>query len=164
MRHKIIIRNLAPNDMDRILEFRKETARISFPGLKFSKEDARRTFILHDKKYPGTIKIACSGPLQIGFIMFKPKKGFLGPFGYIDIIFVKEAYRDKGVGALLLKEAESWFRRKGINRINATITDTNSHSRDFFRENGYKDTRIVVEKNIGKKALIREPSKRIKSR
>ena len=148
MNPKIAIRDFQPGDMERILDFRAETGRISFPGQKMDRERTRRILLRHAERYPGTIKVALSGSRPIGFIRFQPKSGEFGKYGHINIIFVKQAFRRKGVGVLLLREAESWLRKNGIRTIDAEITNANSPSLDFFRGQGYKGTRTVMEKRV----------------
>jgi GNAT superfamily N-acetyltransferase len=132
--------------MEKLLEYREETAGISFPGIRMDRNNARKNILRHAEKHPGTIKIAESGGKPVGYIMFQPRKSSFGSYGHADTIFVEKAYRSQGVGALLLKSAEKWFRKKGIKRMNATITASNRTSLDFFREHGYRQTRVVVEK------------------
>jgi GNAT superfamily N-acetyltransferase len=148
MKSKITVRDFIPSDTDKLLKYREETARMSFPGKKLDKEHARKAILRHMQKWPGTVRLACQDSKPVGFIMFQPKRGSLGSYGYINAIFVEKAHRDKGVGALLLKSAEDWLHKKGIKRINAAITATNKHSLDFFREHGYMNKRTVVEKRI----------------
>ena len=152
MTSKITIRDFQPGDMERLLDFREETGRISFPGLRMDRERTRRILLRHAERYPGTIKVALSGNRPVGFIRFQPKSGEFGKYGHIDIIFVEQAFRRKGVGVLLLREAEKWFKKKGVRRIYAEITGTNSPSLKFFKGRGYKGMRTVVEKDFGKKA------------
>lgn len=134
--------------MEKLLEYREKTARISFPGIRMDRNNAKRTMLRHAEKHPGTIKVAESDGNPAGYIMFQPKKGSLGPYGHINTIFVEKTYRNRGVGALLLKEAEKRLRKKGLRRMNATVTATNRRSLDFFGEHGYRKTRIVVEKSV----------------
>jgi ribosomal protein S18 acetylase RimI-like enzyme len=148
MKGKITVRDFIPSDTEKILKHREETACISFPGLKMDKEHSRKSMLFHLKKYPGTIKVAECGGRMIGFIEFRPKSGSFGRYGYINIIFVEKNHRNRGVGAVLLREAEKWFISAGIRCIQATVTNTNGQSVDFFRKEGYLPRRVVVEKRI----------------
>jgi ribosomal protein S18 acetylase RimI-like enzyme len=168
---KIRIRDFVRSDTDDLLGFREATARISFPGLRFDMKKARKAILEHKKKHPGTIKVAeiverrrmqgrrrqetpsKSTPPSvhrkaIGFIRFRPKSGSLGECGYVNTVFVEKPYRKHGVGSLLLKEAEAWFRSRGLGRIEATVTSSNAHSIDFFKGHGYREKRTIVEKKI----------------
>jgi len=148
MKANIAIRDFASEDMETILEFREETAGESFPGLKMDREKARKAILRQMKRHPGTVKVAVSEGQPVGLVMFKAKNSSLGSYGRISTIFVEASYRKHGVGALLLKEAEKSLASRGIRRICADITSTNTHSLDFFRKHGYRETRTVVEKKV----------------
>jgi ribosomal protein S18 acetylase RimI-like enzyme len=148
MKPGITIRDFIPSDIGRLLDFREETGRISFPGQRMDRERTRRILLRHVERYPGTIKVALSGGRPVGFVRFQPKSGDFGKYGHINIIFVDEGHRHAGVGEMLLQEAERWLRKKGITHISAEITNANSPSLDFFRGHGYKGMRTVVEKRV----------------
>jgi ribosomal protein S18 acetylase RimI-like enzyme len=146
MKRKITVRDFQEKDTERILEYREETACISFPGMNMDKEQSRKSILVHLKKYPGTIKVAEVKGKPIGYIMFQSKKGSLGSYGRINIIFVEKNYRKHGVGKLLLEAAEKWFRSQGIKRKEAVVTNSNISSCEFFRRHGYTERRTVFEK------------------
>jgi len=148
MTSKVTIRDFQPGDTERLLDFREQTGRISFPGLKLDRERSRKVLLRHAERYPGTIKVALSGSQPVGYIRFRPKSGEFERYGHINIIFVEQVLRRRGVGALLLREAERWLKKKGITSISAEITSTNSASLDFFRARGYRVRRMVVEKRV----------------
>ena len=144
----IAVRDFQEKDTEKILQFRKETAGESFPGIEMNRGKARRAILRHMKRHPGTVKVAELEGKPIGLVMFKLKAGSLGSYGRITTIFVKKPYRNQGVGAFLLQEAEKSLLSKGIKRIYAEVTNTNTHSLDFFREHGYTNKRTVVEKRV----------------
>jgi GNAT superfamily N-acetyltransferase len=144
----ISIREFSRKDTKTVLDFREQTGRISFPGKRMDRKSAERDVLRHIERYPGTIMIAWSATRPVGFIRFRPKTGEFGKYGYVNIIFVEQGFRHKGVGALLLREAENWFHSKGIRSIQATITNSNRLSLDFFKKEGYLSKRTVVEKRL----------------
>jgi len=148
MKPRITVRDFRPADTERLMEFRRETGEISFPGKRMDRANARRNILRHAKKYPGTIKVAESDSGPVGYVMFRPSKSSFGSYGRLDIIFVEKAFRDRGVGALLLKEAEMWLRKKGMRRVSATVTATNRRSLGFFTGRAYRKKRLILEKAI----------------
>ncbi len=55
---------------------------------------------------------------------------------YVDLIFVDQKYRGRGIGKRLLKEAEAWAKKKGCRNINLnTIT---FQAPEFYRKMGYQ--------------------------
>ncbi len=148
MNVKIAIRDFHPGDLEKMLDYREETARISFPGLKMDREKSRRSMLLHIERNPGTVQVAEINGRPAGYVMFQPRRGSVGTYGRINIIFVEEGFRHKGVGKLLLDSAEEWLRSHGIKRTEAVITNSNIQSCDFFREHGYREKRTVFEKRL----------------
>jgi len=146
MKEKITVRDFMEKDMKKILEYRQETACISFPGINMDREKSRKSLLFHLKKHPGTIKVAEIKGSPIGYIRFHPRKGSLGRYGRINIIFVEKNYRNSGVGKILLEKAEEWFRLQGIMRMEAVVTNSNVSSCEFFRHKGYAEKRTVFEK------------------
>jgi ribosomal protein S18 acetylase RimI-like enzyme len=146
---ELMIRDFTEKDLDRILDYREEVARISFPELTLDRKKAREFILTHIEKRPGTLKIAEVERKPVGFIRFRIEKGSFGDYGGIDIIFVEKSHRQQGTGRLLLETAEKWFMSKGIDRVEATITNTNAPSLSFFRSLGYAEKRTVLEKKLG---------------
>ena len=148
MKPKVRVRDFRPADTERLLEFREETGRISFPGKRMDKANARKSMLRHAEKHPGTIKVAESGGKPIGYIMFRPRRGSFGSYGRVDMVFVEKSFRRQGVGELLLREAETWFRRKGMTHVNAAVTASNTRSLGFFGRHAYRKKRLILEKKI----------------
>jgi ribosomal protein S18 acetylase RimI-like enzyme len=148
MKGRISIRDFRAGDAEKLLECREEAARMSFPGMRMDREKSRKSIMLHLKKHPGTIKVAETKGSAIGFIEFKLKSCSFGRYGYINLIFVEEKHRKHGVGKVLLDSAEKWFLSRCIRSIQATVTNTNNESLDFFREHGFLPRRVIVEKRI----------------
>jgi len=149
---EVVIRYFTEKDMEQILDYREESGKISFPGLRVDRRRAKGYITDHVKKYPGTLKVAESDGKLVGFIRFHLEEGSFGDYGLIDIIFVEKSHRKQGIGKLLLQEAEKWFRSKGLSRIEATVTNTNMPSISFFKSHGYTEKRTVFEKSLVKKA------------
>jgi ribosomal protein S18 acetylase RimI-like enzyme len=146
---QVSIRDFVPADMEKILDYREESGRISFPELSIDRERERGFITEHVRKNPGTIKIAEAGGSPVGYIRFQVKPSSFGDYGLINAVFVDMEHRNGGVGKLLIKAAEEWLMSKGINRIEATITNTNAPSLGFFRSLGYAEKRTVFEKKLG---------------
>jgi len=144
----IIIRDFAPKDIERILDYREESARVSFPDLMLDREKAKGFLLEHAEKHPGTIRVAELGGRLVGFVRFLPEKGSFGDYGILDLIFVEEDFRKMGAGKALLQAAEEWFAARGISRIEAVVTKTNAASLGFFKSNGYEEKRAVLQKKL----------------
>ena len=146
MTNQIRIREFRPSDLPKIVEYRMQTAAISFHGERFDEKKARSILLTHARRHPGMIKVAEHEGRQVGFVRFQKRSGPLGRSGHINVIFVEEPYRKHGVGALLLSAAEAHLKKAGIRRITADVTASNQASLDFFEERGYSPRRVVLEK------------------
>jgi len=64
--------------------------------------------------------------------VLKPRR-----FAHIDEIVVKAAYRGRGVGHLLMEQAEAWARANGATAIELGVYEFNREAQDFYRGLGY---------------------------
>ncbi len=79
----------------------------------------------------------------IGHIMLEIKK--IPPVyeiereGYVDELFVKEGFRGKKIGTMLLKEGESWARKKGMRQFGLMANVKNTRARQVYLKFGLAD-------------------------
>ena len=66
--------------------------------------------------------------------------------GIINEISVSEKNRRKGIGEILLKYSEDWFKERGIKRIDCQVATKNIISTSFWKKNNY----IEYSKNCSK--------------
>lgn len=134
--------------MEKILDYREESGRINFPGLVIDREREREHIREHNRKYPGTIKVAEIGGKVAGYIRFHVRESSFGDYAIIDAIFVEKNCRKTGIGKLLHDATERHLLFLGIKDVEATVTDTNIPSLSFFKSRGYEEKRTVLEKRI----------------
>ena len=81
--------------------------------------------------------------------------GYDGYRGHLNRVAVLKAYRQQGVGALLVREAEARLRALGCAKINLQIRAANHAVASFYRSLGY-----AVEERIsmGKLVAADDPS------
>jgi ribosomal protein S18 acetylase RimI-like enzyme len=145
---RIRFRDFEDRDLDRILDFKKESAGVSFPGMDFDMDLFRRKLLGMLRKDPNSVKVAELGNDIIGYVFLEIKKAGTGSIGCINHVFVSEPHRNSGLGASLVKIAEDYLRSRGIRRIRATVTKTNQASLNFCRKLGYKEKRLILEKTL----------------
>lgn len=82
--------------------------------------------------------IAANGEEAIGYALFFPNfSSFRGERGlYLDDIFIKEAYRGKGVGEAMLKRIASDAIARGFERIDFLVLDWNKPAIGFYEKLG----------------------------
>ena len=60
-------------------------------------------------------------------------------WGYIDEIAVMASHRQKGAGQKMLAEILTWFKSKGVNRVELEVTARNAIGYAFWRKHGFRD-------------------------
>ncbi len=94
---------------------------------------------------PDLFLVARDGARVIGSIL----AGYDGYRGHINRVAVLKAYRRQGVGARLVREAESRLSALGCTKINLQIRAANHAVADFYRRLGYDgEERIDMAKLI----------------
>ncbi len=66
------------------------------------------------------------------------------PVAYVEGIYVKGAYRRKGVGRALIPEAEAWAVEKGCEQLASDTWVWNTLSQEFHTRAGFSETERVV--------------------
>jgi ribosomal protein S18 acetylase RimI-like enzyme len=68
--------------------------------------------------------------------------------GYISELYVRQAYRGKGLGGRLLAIAEERLRERGCNLVKLEVFVPTSRSVQFYRQNGYGEREVVMMKEL----------------
>lgn len=58
---------------------------------------------------------------------------------YIDFLFIKEEYRNQGVGKTLMKKLIQWIKKKKVTDIRLQVFHNSSETLKFYRNMGFKD-------------------------
>ncbi len=69
--------------------------------------------------------------------------------GFVYDIFVKEEYRNRGVGKVLLRKAESYCRERGYRRIGLMVSVENQQAIELYTRMGFRATHKFMEKELG---------------
>jgi len=116
---------------------------------KHPAENIRKDFerMLGSKNEQSFICIKNNKP--IGFINLAIRSDYVegsktSPVGYLEGIYVKKAYRKKGIAKLLFKEAEKWFKAKYVKEIGSDAMATNIVSQKFHKNLGFTKGETIV--------------------
>ncbi|MBN1176859.1 MAG: GNAT family N-acetyltransferase [Dehalococcoidales bacterium] len=71
-----------------------------------------------------------------------------GQIGYVQHLFVTEAYRRRGIGEKLYNEIIQWFRSRDIKRVHLDALVKNKVANSFWRKHGYKDFQKTLYREI----------------
>lgn len=66
------------------------------------------------------------------------------PTGFVEGIFVKPAYRRKGISNNLIAQGESWLKTKGCKQIGSDIELSNDTSYKFHTSVGFKEANRLI--------------------
>ena len=87
------------------------------------------------------ILLAVADPSPIGYCMIRsiaPNPVLVsGRIGFIQDLAVAAAHRRRKIGTALVRKAETWFRRRGVVRIELDVAARNPASQLFWRQMGF---------------------------
>ncbi len=66
------------------------------------------------------------------------------PVGYIEALFVKPEFRNKGIAAKLCRLAEEWALMKGCTEMGSDTWESNHKSRAFHLSIGFREDDVLV--------------------
>ena len=141
----MIIRPFESSDLDRILEFKCESTKVSFPTCEIDSSFFKRNLL---KTEPGSVLVAEDNGKLIGYIYLKTKKTDTGAYGIIHHIYIDPEHRGKGLATQLMQKGEEHFKTKGLKKIRATVTLSNESSLKVAKKFGFNEKRIIFEKNL----------------
>lgn len=86
-----------------------------------------------------------------GFVMFTVEVGGYEQDlrrGIVENLYVDPEYRDEGVGATLLGQAEEQLAEQGVDVVALEVMVDNEAGRRFYRRHGYEPHRLELEKGV----------------
>jgi GNAT superfamily N-acetyltransferase len=89
----------------------------------------------------GLAVIAESEGVPVGFIhgSFRRRRDYEPEtVGYINYIFVREGFRRRGIGRLLVREVSTFFASKGVEDVTLNYVDGNRDGEMFWRSLGFE--------------------------
>ncbi len=99
----------------------------------------------------GWVLMAESQGEPLGFLFFRtdfPILYFKGPIFWIDLVFVAQQARGRGVGKALYEEASSMASQLGFDRIVLDVFDANEGSLQFHEKMGFHRVYGIFEKRL----------------
>ncbi|MBU5438475.1 GNAT family N-acetyltransferase [Tissierella sp. MSJ-40] len=84
-----------------------------------------------------------------GFIYMSVRTDYVegsdsSPVAYIEGIYVKPEFRNKGIARLLFKAGENWAKANGCIQIGSDIEWDNNVSYDFHRKIGFEEVNRII--------------------
>jgi len=151
---KILLRQFEwKKDVQTICEFHKDHIQINFPDSRYKEKLFKKIVKNEYEKEPEGFLIVVDPKTakDIGFLWlntrYDPYREM--KYGYIHHIHLVPEFRGKGIGTILMKTAEDYFRKKGVNFLQLGTYANNSASVKLFKKVGYKVKRLVMERELG---------------
>ena len=149
------------NDGAAICNFQEETYGINFPDFQYTKAfadafsyDLRRAgldpnhgiFVLDDgRETPPGKHGNIAGFL---WVVITQNTWSGERYGYINNLYVSPERRGGGLGRELMKQADEFFRSRGIRRVRLTVTHNNESAVELYRACGYQVDRWEMQKKL----------------
>lgn len=130
------IRMAIPADVPMILQMTKELADFEKIEISATKKNLQEV-LFHDSKGPEAL-IAEEDGFPIGYLIFyQTYSGSLGKRGiYIEDVYIKEPYRQKGYGTLFFKEVAKIAKARKCGRLDWSVFNWNENAIRFYQKIG----------------------------
>lgn len=92
-----------------------------------------------------------SADVIVGFAMYHLEEGLYEmdvTRGVVENIYVVPTARGRGIGSALMERAEEDLRAEGADTVILSVMAANRRALDFYREQGYEEQRIVLERAL----------------
>jgi len=130
-----------------------------WPDVPAEEHARERDEILSTRKFgtlPGEILVsyaengALTGFIEVGLRSHADGCDFKQPVGYVEGWFVRETFRNQGVGRLLMRTAEDWARSQGCLEIASDTWISNEGSQHAHQALGFEvvDRCVHFRKNL----------------
>ncbi len=160
--------HIAPmgNEIEQYVRYRQDAWQVIYGSLEgFDGPgfwmDAQRTM----GGDPNAMVVGYLDRTPVGMIQLSPDRDSRKGVGYIPFLYLREAYRHKGLGIQLIGHAVSFYRKLGRDRLQLSVAPTNEKALGFYHKFGFREVGknpgrfgrlIVMEKDI---ALPKLPKK-----
>ena len=137
-------------DREAVLEFQRDTYELNFPGFVATDEflaayerDLRQA---QRSRHQAVWVVEQEGRL-CGFLWLSLIATMTDPcVGFINNLYVAPEERGKGLGRLLVRQADEWFRQQGVGKAQLTASAHNEAAIRLYESVGYRTIRVRMEK------------------
>ncbi len=134
----VTIRPVAPNELQRVLQFIRELAQYEhLEDQVVASEEGLRAALFGPRPYAEVV-FACVEAEPVGFALFFHNfSTFLGRPGiYLEDLFIRPEHRGRGIGRELLQWLAALAVHRGCGRLEWSVLDWNEPSIGFYRSLG----------------------------
>lgn len=151
---EIQIRPAKEDDIDTLLEFEKGIIETERPFDTTLKDGEIHYYDLVELiRSPGSAVVVAEIDSQLvgsGYAQVRKADPFLKHtyFAYLGFMYVRPAFRGKGINQSLLEALISWAKSKGISEIRLDVYDENIVAKNAYLKAGFKPILLTMRKGI----------------
>ena len=151
---EIKIRPAKEDDIDTLLEFEKGIIETERPFDTTLKDGEIHYYDLVELiRSPGSAVVVAEIDGQLvgsGYAQVRKADPFLKHtyFAYLGFMYVRPAFRGKGINQSLLEALISWVKSKGISEIRLDVYDENIVAKNAYLKAGFKPILLTMRKGI----------------
>ena len=151
---EIKIRPAKEDDIDTLLEFEKGIIETERPFDTTLKDGEIHYYDLVELiRSPGSAVVVAEIDSQLvgsGYAQVRRADPFLKHtyFAYLGFMYVRPAFRGKGINQSLLEALISWAKSKGISEIRLDVYDENIVAKNAYLKAGFKPILLTMRKGI----------------
>lgn len=97
-----------------------------------------------DKYYVAKAEGRCVGFIHMHLRVDYVEGSRSSPVGYVEGLYVEEAFRHRGVARLLLEAGEQWAKDQGCTELGSDTELDNVQSREVHRKLGFREVNKIV--------------------
>ncbi|AWN22150.1 GNAT family N-acetyltransferase [Deinococcus irradiatisoli] len=91
-------------------------------------------------------------PRRAGFLRLDTERPLFGaPFAYLADLALAEWAEGRGLGKLLLAQAERWAEEQGLKQVQLHVFATNARARRLYAQAGYSEVTLGLSKLLGRR-------------
>jgi len=151
---EIKIRPAKEEEIKTLLEFEKAIIETERPfDSTFKDEEIHYYDLLELIRSPGSEVMVAEINGQLvgsGYAQIRKADPFLKHthFGYLGFMYVKPAFRGKGINQSLLEALLSWAKAKGISEIRLDVYDENIVAKNAYLKSGFRPILVTMRRRI----------------
>ncbi len=139
-------------DYRAVLNAQCDLYRINFPRFvctpAFLADQAQRLRAAARRPFENGIFVLDDGLDFAGYIWVAIRMDLQGTYGSVDQVYLREQYRGRGMGRLLMDAAHDFIRKQGIGVARLYVTADNAQAVKLYEHHGYQTTRLEMERPL----------------
>lgn len=94
--------------------------------------------------YNKIVFIDYENEIPVAFAQCSLKDEDVKPTGYLEHMFIKKNYQNKGIAKRLLNKCEAWAKDKGCEKFTATCNVDDKHTMDLYNYSGFSEVSKIA--------------------